>query len=78
MLPHTTHHLTSYQDTVLSAKFDDASVALGAALLANLPTTAVSSDVLEGSVGLSTTELEIARKSEIEMQVSCCVLLVSC
>lgn len=73
--PHPTHHLTSYQGTVLSAKFDDASVALGAALLANLPTTAVSSDVLEGSVGLSTAELEAARKSEVEMQVGRCTAL---
>ena len=73
---YTTYTLTftSQQGTVLSAKFDDASVALGAALLANLPTTAVSSGVLEGSVGLSVAELEAARKAEIDMQVSQFVL----
>lgn len=64
---------------MLSAKFDDASVALGAALLANLPTTAVSSGVLEGSVGLSVAELEAARKAEIEMQVSVCrAIILTC
>ena len=62
---------------MLSAKFDDASVALGAALLANLPSTAVSSASPEGSVGLSVAELQAARKAEIEMQVSSCIFITS-
>lgn len=69
-LSYTAYTFTLHQGTVLSAKFDDASVALGAALLANLPTTAVSSGDLEGSTGLSVAELEAARKAEVDMQVS--------
>ena len=76
-LPNTINCFTSLQGTVLSAKFDDASVALGAALLANLPSTAVSSASPEGSVGLSVAELQAARKAEIEMQVSSCIFITS-
>ena len=76
-LSYTAYTFILHQGTVLSAKFDDASVALGAALLANLPTTAVSSGDLEGSVGLSVAELEAARKAEVDMQVSLCYAFLS-
>lgn len=63
------HHL---QGTVLGAKFDDASVALGAALLANLEkkTEGALPDIaVEGSIGLSTAEIQAAREKELLMQV---------
>jgi hypothetical protein len=57
---------------VLGAKFDDASVALGAALLANLKTDkTVPVTQTSGSSGLSEAEVEAARAKELLMQVGC-------
>lgn len=57
----------------MGAKFDDASVALGAALLANLEKKsegALPEIAVEGSIGLSTAEVQAAREKELLMQVS--------
>jgi hypothetical protein len=60
-----------FQGTILGAKFDDASVALGAALLANLKTDkTVPVTQTPGSSGLSEAEVETARAKELVMQVS--------
>jgi uncharacterized membrane protein YhfC len=62
--------LFQLQGTILGAKFDDASVALGAALLANLKTDkTVPVTQTPGSSGLSEAEVEAARAKELVMQV---------
>jgi hypothetical protein len=56
------------EGTVLGAKFDDSSVALGAALLANQKDLKLSYSDADSSLGLTEGEIEAARLSELEMQ----------